>query len=110
MSDLPRSAAGDFIASDSDNVSFMQNQALDNLMHVVIALGAEAWTTRRRMKVLEKLLEKSGVSSRDIEAYRPDEEETKLWQKERDVFIKRTFSALERRGGANGRQPDFTRE
>lgn len=100
--------AGDFITSDSENISMFPNQAVDNLMHVVIALGAELWTVRRRMMTLEKVLEKAGVSSDDIEKFVPSAEDEAHWQQERDIFIKKTFSGLERRGGADTKRWDFS--
>ncbi|MFD2134859.1 FAD-dependent oxidoreductase [Novosphingobium resinovorum] len=66
-----KSAADDFIFADSDNISAFPEQTVDNLMHVVIALGAELWTVRRRMMTLEKVLEKAGVSNDDVEKYLP---------------------------------------
>ncbi|MCJ1962385.1 hypothetical protein [Novosphingobium mangrovi (ex Hu et al. 2023)] len=103
------SAEDDFIFADSDNISLFPEQVVDNLMHVVVALGAEMWTMRRRLMVTEKVLEKVGVSSADIEQYQPSEEDLAAWAEERDIFIKRTFGALERRGGANVKQMDFSR-
>jgi hypothetical protein len=104
----PPSADG-FIPSNSDNISLFDQQIVDNLMHVVIALGAEVWTMRRRMFITEKVLEKVGVSTQDIENYRPSAEEKAAWAEERDVFVARTFDALARRGGANAEQLDTYR-
>jgi hypothetical protein len=104
----PPSADG-FIPSNSDNISLFDQQIVDNLMHVVIAMGAELWTMRRRMFVTEKVLEKVGVSTHDIENYLPSDEEKAAWAAERDVFVARTFDALARRGGANAEQLDTYR-
>ncbi|PNU04751.1 hypothetical protein [Novosphingobium guangzhouense] len=105
-----KSAADDFIFADSDNISAFPEQTVDNLMHVIIALGAELWTVRRRMMTLEKVLEKAGVSADDVEKYLPGAEEKAAWAQERDIFIKRTFGALERRGGANMKQMDTSKD
>ncbi len=105
-----KTAAGGFIAADSDNISMFADQTVDNLMHVVVALGAELWTLRRRTMILEKILEKAGVSSADVENYVPSDADKTLWEAERNIFIKRTFSGLERRGGANARQLDMSRD
>lgn len=102
----PSPAADGFIPSDSDNISLFKDQVTDNLMHVVIALGAEMWAMRRRMFVLEAVLEKTGVSTADIEAYTPTPEQKTAWAQERDLFIGRTFDALTRTGGANDKQID----
>lgn len=105
-----KSASDGFIFADSDNISLFPHQTIDNMMHVMIALGAELWTTRRRMMTLEKVLEKVGVSTDDVEQYLPDDETKAAWAEERDIFIKRTFGALERRGGANAKQPDMSKD
>lgn len=102
----PSPASDGFIAADSDNISLFPDQVTDNLMHVTIALGADLWALRRRMFILEAVLEKAGVSAADVEAYRPSAEEQALWAKERDLFIGRAFGALTRRGGANDKQID----
>jgi hypothetical protein len=102
----PSPASDGFIPSDSDNISLFPDQVTDNLMHVVIALGAELWAVRRRMFVLEAVLEKTGVSTADVEAYTPSAEEKAAWAQERDLFIGRAFDALTRTGGANAKQID----
>jgi len=105
-SPYPSPASDGFIPSDSDNITIFPDQVTDNLMHVVIALGAEFWSLRRRMFVMEKVLEKAGVSTDDIEAYQPSPEDKAAWTQERDLFIARTFGALGRTGGANDKQLD----
>lgn len=105
-----KSAEDGFIFADSENISLFPQQVVDNMMHVMIALGAEMWTMRRRMMTMEKVLEKVGVSTADIEKYLPDDDTQAAWAEERDIFIKRTFGALERRGGANDKQPDMSKD
>ena len=106
--DASRSAEDGFIFADSDNISLFPEQVIDNLMHVSIALGAELWTMRRRLLTMERVLEKAGVSGNDMEQYQPDAATLAAWAEEREIFIRRTFGALERRGGANARQPDMS--
>lgn len=105
-----RSAADDFIFADSDNISLFPQQVVDNMMHVMIDLGAEMWSMRRRMAILERVLEKVGVSSEDVERYMPTAEDQKAWQQERDIFIKRAFGAFARKGGANQKQMDTSKQ
>jgi hypothetical protein len=105
----PAPSADGFIPSNSDNLSLFDEQTIDNMMHVLIALGAEVWTMRRRMYVTEKVLEKAGVSAHDIENYRPTAEDKAAWTAERDSFVARTFDALSRKGGANAEQLDTYR-
>ncbi len=105
-----KSAADGFVFADSDNISMFADQTVDNLMHVAIALGAELWALRRRVMTLEKVLEEVGVTSEDIEKYMPSVEEQARWKDERDIFIKRIFSGLERRGGSNSKQLDMSHD
>ena len=86
------------IKADVDEVVFLGNPVLDNLMSTVIALGGEIWSTKRRMKILESLLEEKGVTQEMIEAYVPSEAQVSDWQAERDTFVKRTYRYLERDG------------
>jgi hypothetical protein len=88
-----------FIPSDVEQVSFFDNIVLDNMMTVMIAMGSEVWSMRRRMMVLEKLLESKGVTGDMVEAFMPSEADAAAWKTERDAFVKRVFSALEREGG-----------
>jgi hypothetical protein len=66
---------------------------------VVIGLGAEHWTMRRRMFMLEKVLEQSGALTKDaVEQFQPTAADLAAWEEERDIFIKRAFGALSRTG------------
>ena len=89
----------DFIKSDTDEAVFLGDVLLDNMMTAMIALGSEVWANRRRMSIIEALLEKEGsVSAEMIEAYMPSEEQEAAWQAERDRFIAATFGPLSRSG------------
>ena len=88
----------DAIKSDVDQAVFLGNPLLDNLMSTVIAMGAEIWSTRRRMKVLETLLAEKGVTEAMIEGYVPPEAQVAEWNADRDAFVKRVFRYLERDG------------
>ena len=85
-----------FIKGDWDKAVYTDNPHTDNLMTVVLALGAEVWTVRRRMMVLEKVLEEKGVSPEVVESYVPSKELGLAWDQQRDEFISRTYSALTR--------------
>jgi hypothetical protein len=82
------------IPSDINNVSFLGNPVLDNLVSVVVAMGTEVWATKRRMKVMESLLVKKGITPEMMEKYVPTADEATAWEKDRDRFIEMTFSAL----------------
>lgn len=89
----------DFIKADDEDAVMLGDPILDNMMTALISLGAEVWTNRRRVKVLERVLEDKGVSAEMIESYMPTDDEASAWQTERDAFIRRTFGSLSRRGG-----------
>jgi hypothetical protein len=87
--------AVDFIPTSTRNGVFLGNPVIDNMMHAIIALGAEVWADKRRLKIIESLLEaKIEVTRASIEAYMPTPEQEKAWAAERDLMIKSTFGAL----------------
>lgn len=88
--------AADFIKGDWDKAVYLDNPHTDNLMTVVLALGAEYWTMRRRLMVVEKILEEKGVAAATVESYVPSPELGLAWDKQRDQFIERVYSALTR--------------
>lgn len=87
--------AADFIKGDWDKAVYLDSVHADNLMTVVLALGAEFWTMRRRMMVLEKVMGNDKIAAA-IESYVPSKEEGLAWDKARDEFIERSFAALTR--------------
>ncbi len=88
----------DFIPSDIEKGVFLGNPMLDNMMASMIALGTEMWSMRRRMKVLEAVLEQKGVTQEMIEQYVPTAEQEAAWKKDRDRFIDLTYSPMLREG------------
>ena len=90
--------ASDFIPSDVERAVFLGNPILDNMMTSLIALGAEVWSNRRRMKVVEALLEEKGITNAMIEQFMPTSEQEAEWQKARARFIALTYSPLLREG------------
>jgi hypothetical protein len=85
----------EFIPSATRNAVFLGNPTLDNMMHAILALGAEVWADKRRLKVIESLLTgKREVSFDSIESYVPTPDQEKAWAAERDLMIKTTFGAL----------------
>lgn len=89
--------ATNFIKADTDQAVFLGNPVMDNMMTSMIALGAEVWSNRRRMRIIEKLLEEHGsVTNEMIEAYAPSDEEQAAELAERDAFIERAFGSLAR--------------
>lgn len=95
--DKGRTRAAPFIAADTDAAVFLGNPHIDNLMSVVIALGAEIWADRQRMKVVERLLETEGrATAAMIEAYVPTDAEKEAWEAERTEMVERVYSVLSR--------------
>ena len=95
--DKGRTRAAPFIAADTDAAVFLGNPHIDNLMSVVIALGAEIWADRQRMKVVERLLETEGkATAAMIEAYVPTDAEKEAWEAERMEMVERVYSVLSR--------------
>ena len=90
--------ASDFISSDVERGIFLGNPVLDNMMASMIALGTEVWSMRRRMKVLEAVLEEKGISKDMVEQYVPTAQQEATWQKDRDRFIDLTYSPMLREG------------
>ena len=97
--DVTREAVARFIPSQSQNHVFFPDRSVDQLMQVVISLGAEHWVMRRRMLVIEALLEQGKpVSTAEIERFNPSPEQQASWSQERDAFIRRAFDALQSDG------------
>jgi hypothetical protein len=92
--------ATDFVKGDFDRSVYLGNPHVDNLMAVVTALGAENWTMRRRLMVLERFLaEKKVLDLAAYEAYEPDAAEKAAWDEEREDFMERVFAVLMRSTG-----------
>ena len=92
-----RSKAAPFIPADTDAAIFLGNPHIDNLMSVVIALGAEIWSDRQRIKVIETLLETEGMATPEmVEAYVPTDAEKEAWEAERMEMVERVYSVLSR--------------
>lgn len=89
--------AADFIKGDFEKAVYLDDVHEDNLMTAFLSLGAEHWTLRRRVMVLEKFMAESNViDPAAVEAYEPTPEEKAAWEAERDDYIRRVFSVLTR--------------
>ena len=90
-------AASDFIKGDTDSAVILGNPHIDNLMTIVIAMGAEIWADRQRMRIVEHLLSTKGkVTTEMIEQYVPTNEQKAAWAAERDAMAKRVYSVMAR--------------
>lgn len=73
---------------------------VENLVQVVIELGAQTWINRDRMAVIEKLLAEKGVVTNEmIENYQHTPEELKERAKARDAFAGQLYGAFARNPG-----------
>ncbi len=90
--------ATEAIPSDVKTGMFLGNPALDSLVSCVIAMNAEMWSMRRRMKVMEAVMAKKGVTTDLIEKYVPSAAEKVAWEQDRDRFVSLTLGALADQG------------
>lgn len=87
----------DFFKSDTDQAVFLGNPLMDDMMTTLVALGAEVWASRRRVRIIELLMEKKGAVTKDmVEAYVPTAEEEAELKAERDAFIKIAYGHMAR--------------
>lgn len=76
---------------------FLPHPVMDQLIDVVLALGAELWVERDRRRIAEKILAEKGLlSPAEIETYRETPEERQERALERDAFVRRLYAALNR--------------
>jgi hypothetical protein len=85
-----------FVKARTDRATYFGNPVIDNMMTALVAVTAEVWSTRRRMKTLEALLETKGVTPEMVETFMPSEKQTAEWATDRDAFIQRTLGVLAR--------------
>ena len=90
--------AAEAIPSDVKNGLFLGNTALDNVVSCMIAMGAEMWSTKRRLHVMEAVMAKNGITPAMIEKYVPTEAERVAWEADRDRFVDLTLGPLANEG------------
>jgi len=86
--------ASDYMKGDSEQVTFLGNPVLDNLVTTIVALSSEVWADRRRDRIVERLLAEKGITQDMIEGYRPTAEDEAEWSAERDRFIQAAIGPL----------------
>ncbi len=85
------------IKAETDGAVFLGSPHVDNLVSIVIALGAEIWETRQRMLIIERLLATEGrVTEQMIEQYVPSDEEFDLWEAKKAAMAERVYSVFAR--------------
>ncbi|MBK6598855.1 MAG: hypothetical protein IPG25_13565 [Proteobacteria bacterium] len=93
------------IPSDVKSGVFLGNPQIDNLVSCVVAMGAELWTTKRRLKVVEAVAKggRHGRHGREVPAF---DQELAAWEADRDRFISLTLGSLGN-DGTRGFGADF---
>lgn len=85
------------IRADTDGAVFLGDPHIDNLVTIVIALGAEIWESKQRMLIIERLLETEGrVTEEMIEQYVATDEEVETWEAMKAAMTERVYSSLAR--------------
>jgi Trk K+ transport system NAD-binding subunit len=85
------------LKGDWDKAVYLDSLHADNMMSALLAFGTEFWALKRRVMVMEKIMDdKKYVSREMIEAYKPSDAELAAWDTERDDFTERVFSHLTR--------------
>ncbi len=88
----PETFTTEYVKSDYDDTLYLGNPHLDSLVLALHALGKEVWIGRRRMHVIEALMEsKIPVTRASIEQYMPTPEELQMWKADRDRMIGEIF-------------------
>ena len=88
-----------FFKADTDRSVLLKDLTTDNVVTALIQLGAEVWGYRRRMMIMEQLLEEKGKVTKElIEQYVPSTALMVEWEGERDAFLRRIYDVLARQG------------
>lgn len=68
--------------------TFFEDPAIDRAVGMIMALAAELYLTRDRLRALERTLEGSGgLAPGALDAYRPAPEEAAALTADRDAFV-----------------------
>lgn len=84
----PKTYTTEYIKSDYETLSFLGNPHVDALSKALQILAAEVWISRKRLHVIESLMDKNiPVTRASIQAYMPSPEEQQAWKADRDTMI-----------------------
>jgi hypothetical protein len=76
-------------------LTFFQDPAVDTLMGVVMALAAEVYVLKDRVRVMEQLLaERDVLSGEQIESFAPTPEQEERFRRDRDQFFERLLRPI----------------
>jgi hypothetical protein len=96
MADTPKlDYVKDLPGFQKNNPQYYNDPAIDQLMSIVLDLGAELWVMRDRQAMMEELLETKGsVTREDLDKGRPSEMMAERLEQERQEFIRRVYGRL----------------
>lgn len=77
--------------------TYFSDPVIDNLMDTLLALAAEVWETRDRLRLLETALEEQGVEVRQRIEARAAELASPSLRRDCDAFVGRLFEPFLRR-------------
>jgi hypothetical protein len=78
--------------------TYFDDVVIDNILDALLELSAAVWTYHDRVNVLEKVLEKQGLSvSAAIERHLPEPAELEARAAERAALVQRVFGVFVRR-------------
>jgi len=81
--------------ADTAAATLLRDPIQDNLATTVIALATEIWVGRRRLAVIEALLENGrAVTAEAIETFVPPAGTEAQWEREREAFVQRVFRSM----------------
>ena len=89
------------IPAGVDGATFLPDPVTDELVRVMMELGAALWVERRRTRTLERVLVRSGALAPDaMEQWVDEPEDAASDSEELKIWMKRTFGALAQVGPA----------
>tara|TARA_B100001094_G_scaffold83879_1_gene80187 strand:- start:393 stop:677 length:285 start_codon:yes stop_codon:yes gene_type:complete len=81
---------------------FLGDPALDKMMKVLVALSRETYVLKDRVKLMESLLDKKGmVTKEEFNSYVLSDEDLRLAKLKSDEFVGSVFAPLLSRGSSN---------
>jgi len=91
----------DAIPSGVEDVTFLSDPVTDQLVRVVMELGAALWVERRRSRTLERVLVSGGVIAADaLEQWVNEPADEEAEREELNQWMKRIYGSLAHTGAA----------
>lgn len=97
--DTQAAYATEAIPAGIDAATFLSDPVTDQLVRVVMELGAGLWVERRRTRTLERVLERSGIlASGALEQWVDEPADAEMDNKELEQWMKRIYGPLAKIG------------